>query len=225
MDSTFASRVKEFRLFKKLSQAAFAEQCGLEQGNVTQMERGTEPKQSNVAKVVAGFPDLNPDWLLLGSGSMLRDGRTLTKAQPFLPGGEVNQFGATVMPKGGQRAALGDNFGEDMGKPMHTAEPVLTQQDFIKGLLKEIDVLKEERKNLMAVISEQRESLKEQRENTQFLREQVQQLQLQGKHEGNQYEAPVSYAAEPPAPPIGFGRVRAMWPAELVHGESEREAA
>lgn len=78
MEQSFASRVLEFRKFKGLSQQAFAERCGLEQGNVSQMEKGTEPKQSNVTKLVAGFPDLNPDWLLLGTGPMLRDGRTLT---------------------------------------------------------------------------------------------------------------------------------------------------
>jgi len=78
MESTFANRVKQFRQHKGLSQQAFAEQCGLTQGNIAHMENGTEPKQSNVSKLTAGFPDLNPDWLLNGNGPMLRDGRTLT---------------------------------------------------------------------------------------------------------------------------------------------------
>lgn len=82
MEHSFASRVLAFRKLKGLSQQAFAERCGLEQGNVSQMEKGTEPKQSNVTKLVLGFPDLNPDWLLLGTGSMLRDGRNLTPAAP-----------------------------------------------------------------------------------------------------------------------------------------------
>jgi transcriptional regulator with XRE-family HTH domain len=86
MQSTFADRVKGFRKHKKLSQAAFAEQCGLEQGNITQMENGTEPKQSNISKLISGFPDLNAHWLLTGAGEMLADGRTLTavatKAEP-----------------------------------------------------------------------------------------------------------------------------------------------
>jgi transcriptional regulator with XRE-family HTH domain len=82
MDSTFATRVKEFRQFKRLSQDAMAEQCGLIQGNVAQMEKGTDPKQSNVAKLLAGFPDLNPDWLLLGSGTMLRGAQELTLVKP-----------------------------------------------------------------------------------------------------------------------------------------------
>jgi len=82
MDSTFANRVKEFRQFKRLSQDAMAEQCGLIQGNVAQMEKGTDPKQSNVAKLLAGFPDLNPDWLLFGIGSMLRGDQELTLVKP-----------------------------------------------------------------------------------------------------------------------------------------------
>jgi transcriptional regulator with XRE-family HTH domain len=82
MDSTFANRVKEFRQFKRLSQDAMAEHCGLIQGNVAQMEKGTDPKQSNVAKLLAGFPDLSPDWLLFGAGTMLRGNQELTLVKP-----------------------------------------------------------------------------------------------------------------------------------------------
>lgn len=78
MESTFAQRVLSFRKSKQLSQSAFAEQCGLEQGNISQMEKGTEPKRDNVSRLLEGFPDLNPDWLLLGKGPMLRDGKALT---------------------------------------------------------------------------------------------------------------------------------------------------
>ena len=85
MESTFASRVKQFRQLKSLSQQAFAEQCDLAQGNIAHMESGTEPKQSNVSKLIAGFPDLNPDWLLNGTGSMLRDGRALAQLPPPVP--------------------------------------------------------------------------------------------------------------------------------------------
>lgn len=88
MKHTFASRVLELRKLKGLSQQAFAERCGLEQGNISQMEKGTEPKQSNVTKLIAGFPDLSPDWLLLGTGPMLRDGRALTPLPPGPAGDE-----------------------------------------------------------------------------------------------------------------------------------------
>jgi transcriptional regulator with XRE-family HTH domain len=79
MESNFAKRVKEFRQYKKMSQTAFAEQCGLTQGNITHIEGGKEPLQSNVAKLIAGFPDLNAYWLLNGEGDMLRDGTTYTR--------------------------------------------------------------------------------------------------------------------------------------------------
>ena len=85
MESTFASRVRQYRQGKGLSQQAFAELCGLTQGNIAHMENGTEPKQSNVSKLLAGLPSLNPDWLLMGSGPMLRDGRSLTPAPPDEP--------------------------------------------------------------------------------------------------------------------------------------------
>ena len=78
MESTFASRVRQYRQDKGLSQQAFAELCGLTQGNIAHMENGTEPKQSNVSKLLAGLPDLSPDWLLIGTGTMHRQGRALT---------------------------------------------------------------------------------------------------------------------------------------------------
>lgn len=80
METSFASRVRDFRKHKGLSQQAFAERCGLDQSNITQMEKGTDPKQSNAVKLLAGFPDLNPDWLLLGTGEMLRGGQGLSPA-------------------------------------------------------------------------------------------------------------------------------------------------
>lgn len=88
METTFASRVRRYRQDKGLSQQAFAELCGLTQGNIAHMENGTEPKQSNVSKLLAGLPDLSPDWLLIGTGPMLRDGRALTptpRAAELLP--------------------------------------------------------------------------------------------------------------------------------------------
>lgn len=75
MENTFADRVREYRKHQELSQQAFAARGGLEQGNITQMEKGTEPKQRNVSKLLAGFPDLSPSWLLLGTGPMLLNGR------------------------------------------------------------------------------------------------------------------------------------------------------
>lgn len=80
MESTFASRIRQYRQERGLSQQALAELCGLTQGNIAHMENGTEPKQSNVSKLVSGLPDLNPDWLLTGTGPMLRDGRALSPA-------------------------------------------------------------------------------------------------------------------------------------------------
>lgn len=96
MESTFASRVFEFRRFKGLSQKAFAERCDLEQGNITQMEKGTEPKQSNITKLITGFPDLSADWLLLGNGPMLRDGRSLEPAAPAAPTPGLTSGAATI---------------------------------------------------------------------------------------------------------------------------------
>lgn len=221
MESTFASRIRQYRQERGLSQSALAELCGLTQGNIAHMENGTEPKQSNVSKLVAGLPDLNPDWLLTGTGPMLRDGRALTKAEPFLPGGEVTSLGATKMQRGALAQQLGENFGEDDGKPRAEKTPT-TAQEFIAGLLKEnqglrneLTQLKAENGKLYTVITDQQHSIRTSQEQISV---------LLGKSYGSQY-APVTYTAEPEAPaPIGFGRVRSMYN-YATFGVSMRKAA
>jgi len=61
--------------------ADFAERVGIERSTYDKMEKGPhKPSADNLEKIIAKFPDLNLNWLLLGTGPMLRDGRALTPA-------------------------------------------------------------------------------------------------------------------------------------------------
>lgn len=74
MKSDFSERIKTFREQTELSQGAFAERADIEQVTVSQMERGrSKPTLETASKILKGFPNLNPDWLMSGTGAMLRD--------------------------------------------------------------------------------------------------------------------------------------------------------
>lgn len=198
METTFATRVKQFREHKGLAQAAFAERCGLTQGNVSQMEQGTEPKQSNISKLLLGHPDLNPGWLLTGDGPMLRDGRALT---PFVPGGEVNKFGATVVPKGGLAHALGAGFGEDIDQPHgapQAAPAPKNRMEFIESILRENKELREREKQTASENSKLYEVIRELQATNRTSQEQIN--TLLGKPSGSQYAPGVTYDEFDPQP-------------------------
>jgi transcriptional regulator with XRE-family HTH domain len=183
MESTFGSRVREYRKFKGLSQTAFAEQCDLEQGNITQMEKGTEPKQSNVAKIISGYPDLSPDWLLLGTGPMLRDNRTLTPEPAYRKQLHdlAAQVAATSTPEAGT-PARGNH-----GQVVEHADTVLLLSETEQRLI-------ETEKELTGVKSENQQL----NERLQDAKEEI--LWLRGK------STPSSYAAAPEVEPLKMRR-------------------
>ncbi|OGX81355.1 S24 family peptidase [Hymenobacter coccineus] len=54
--------------------------------------QGTSPGFDTLVEILKVWPDLSPDWLLLGSGSMARDGAP-DAAKPGVPGVTVRQVG------------------------------------------------------------------------------------------------------------------------------------
>ncbi|NVO32933.1 helix-turn-helix domain-containing protein [Hymenobacter lapidiphilus] len=84
---TIGSRIAAFREARQLKQVDVFRATGIKQQTLSSVESGTEPKSGIVAALLAAYPDLSPDWLLTGSGPMLRDGRALspTAAPPTSP--------------------------------------------------------------------------------------------------------------------------------------------
>ena len=63
------------------SPAALAKAMGLDPNTMRKAMQGpSKPSFDTIEAITKKHPKLNPDWLLLGTGSMLRDGRTLTPA-------------------------------------------------------------------------------------------------------------------------------------------------
>ena len=82
METTPGKRVQMVREAKGYkSITAFAEFTGLKIGTLSALEGDkSAPSLETLARLNAAFPDVSMEWLISGTGSMLRDGRALTPA-------------------------------------------------------------------------------------------------------------------------------------------------
>ena len=107
MEKSVNQRIRRIIENKSLSVNAFANAISVAQGTLASMlNRGSEPSTKTINAVLSAFPDINPDWLLTGSGEMyLSDTLSTTKNKdarlvPLLPvaaqGGTLNDFVVSV---------------------------------------------------------------------------------------------------------------------------------
>lgn len=107
MESTTNQRLKRIIDKSDLSVNAFAKRVDVPQTTLSNMiKRGTEPSTKTLNAVLSAFPEVNPDWLLTGSGEMyLTDKLSTTEHKdarlvPLLPvaaqGGTLNDFVVSV---------------------------------------------------------------------------------------------------------------------------------
>lgn len=78
MENHIGSRIRAFRVAKDMKQNVFSEAAGLRQQTLSTIEAGnSEPSFPVLQKLFAAFPDLSADWLLMGEGTMFRDGKNI----------------------------------------------------------------------------------------------------------------------------------------------------
>lgn len=71
---TLKERLDAFLRHKNLSQAKFAEDVGVSVGFANNVGNSISTKSLN--KIQGAYPDLNSDWLLTGSGEMLKEAKS-----------------------------------------------------------------------------------------------------------------------------------------------------
>ena len=64
-------RLLQIRDFYGLNTTKFEKKCGLSQGTINSMRKGLGYK--NRAKVIDACPEISKTWLIMGTGSMLKD--------------------------------------------------------------------------------------------------------------------------------------------------------
>ena len=76
---TDSERIQEIIKVKNLSNIQFCNRTGINPASLSHIMSGrSNPTLSILRSVVSGFPDLNPEWVLMGSGSMMRKDQTVS---------------------------------------------------------------------------------------------------------------------------------------------------
>lgn len=69
----FATRLKEYIEYQRLSVRAFEQECLISQGTLSRaITKGKTVNSDQLERIAKRWPDLNTDWLLTGDGEMLR---------------------------------------------------------------------------------------------------------------------------------------------------------
>lgn len=126
------------------SPAGMAKAAGIDPNTLRKAMQGpSKPSFDTLEAITTRWSKLSSAWLLTGKGDPLTSPTT-----PFVAGGEVNKQGATVLQPGALEKALPLANMEDMEaqhRPADAPAPAPTNaKEFISGLLKEIDSLKEQ---------------------------------------------------------------------------------
>lgn len=103
MENSVKQRLILFLEESNISQAKFEKAAGLSNGYINNLKNS--PSANKLQSIFNAFPDINPDWLLTGSGEMYVDTLSTTDNKdtwlvPLLPvaaqGGTLNDFVVSV---------------------------------------------------------------------------------------------------------------------------------
>lgn len=105
--------MQQWREFKGITITALSNATGINVTTISQAEnpkgKVSNPSYDTLTKMLTAFPDLNPDWLLLGTGPMLRDGRELTP-KPAAPSTVTDNTEVAGPTSGQETVAVAENI-------------------------------------------------------------------------------------------------------------------
>lgn len=70
--SQIKARILQFIDNQKIAKEKFCTQVGIDSSNLRGITLESDPNARIIAKILTEFPELSPDWLLIGKGEMLR---------------------------------------------------------------------------------------------------------------------------------------------------------
>ena len=76
--ATTKQRILQYLDCKGIDKRGFFTQTGIKRGLLDADKIQSSVSDISIAKILATFPDINPDWLLTGQGSMLRETHLIT---------------------------------------------------------------------------------------------------------------------------------------------------
>ena len=76
--ATTKQRILQYLDYKGIDKKSFFTQTGIKRGLLDADKLQSSVSDISIAKILATFPDIDPDWLLAGQGSMLRETHLIT---------------------------------------------------------------------------------------------------------------------------------------------------
>jgi transcriptional regulator with XRE-family HTH domain len=150
MENTPGKRVQIFRESKGYKTVtAFAEASGVKGGTLSSIESGrTAPSFDTIAAITTAFPDLNLDWLIHGTGSMLRDGKELTPVEKPFAVSEQTKLPNSSLSLVKFRALSDEELGNIIVENIKLREQLEAASETIADLRQDKEWLKEQAKKL-----------------------------------------------------------------------------
>ena len=71
MEETVKQRLMKFIAAKEISLRTFAKMTGLSSSYISNLK--SSPSANKLNNILSAFPELNPDWLMTGEGTMLKN--------------------------------------------------------------------------------------------------------------------------------------------------------
>lgn len=125
MEETVKERILAFIKAKSISQKKFEEAAGLSNGYVNNLK--SAPSSTILQRIFGAYPDLNEQWLLTGTGPMLKDG-----------GGEGEQGGepslATLVGEIAAQRRLTEAAQEQVSRSQEQIDRLLTLLEAERGV-------------------------------------------------------------------------------------------
>ncbi len=108
---TDSERILEIIKTKGLSNVQFCNQTGISQASLSHIASGrSNPTLATLRSVMAGFPDLNPEWVMMGTGEMFR-----TEGESVANGGEkMTNIDAAATPSSQPMAEADTTAGQGL---------------------------------------------------------------------------------------------------------------
>lgn len=84
MDCSINDRIKELRRTLHLSQTAFGEKIGLGRGSIKGLDEKTTTPTTSQIRLICKEYNVNPDWLIHGTGEMFLERESVDEIANFL---------------------------------------------------------------------------------------------------------------------------------------------
>lgn len=123
-DFTIKSRLRKYVDTLNMSDRAFEASARISQGF---MKSASEPNGKAISAILTAFPELNPDWLILGNGSMLRTPSNLRPVAEVAPAPSATPAPDVTAASCEPTSPYHSPFSEDITLPKRVFEEMLTQ--------------------------------------------------------------------------------------------------